>query len=150
MAERSSKQLKLKYDFKLNNGGYEESYPHKYDKKSGDCVVRAIAISTEQSYKTVMFDLCEMAVGLGSMPNSSKVYIPYLESKGFKEHKLPKSTRMDSDLIPRDRWVICYVASHLTSVKGNELHDTWDCSWTYSYKNDKPINKIVTRLFYKD
>ena len=48
---------------------------------------------------------------------------------------------MDSDLIPRDKYVICYVAKHLACIKGLDLFDTWDCSWTYAYKDNKPISK---------
>lgn len=142
--------MKKRYELHKTNGNWEESYPNQKYKKQGDCVVRAIAIATEQPYKTVLSDLCAKGIDVGSMPNSPQAFVPYLEELGFKEHKLPKSTRMDSDLIPRDRYVVCYVAKHLACIKGFDLFDTWDCSWTYAYKDNKPISKIVTRIYYKD
>ena len=146
----NSQTLKMKYEFVKSNGSWEQSYPDLGKYKNGsDCVIRAVQHVTEQPYKKVLSDLCARGVEIGRMPNAHETYRPYLASLGFKEVKLPKGTRMCSDLIPRDRWVLCYVAGHLTAVFGHKLYDTWDCSWTYAYKNGKPINKIVTRIYYK-
>ena len=148
--KQKSKVMKVKYNFIKTTGGWEESYPNlKRDSRSGDCVIRAIAIATQKPFKTVMRELCDVAVEFGMMPNNEDLYIIYLERLGFKEYKLPRSTRMDSDLIPRDRFVICAQRGHLVTVKGFDLYDFWDSSWNYAMKDGKPISRIVFRLYYK-
>ncbi len=148
--KQSSKVMKVKYNFHKTTGGYEESYPHlKRDKRAGDCVIRAIAVATQKPFKTVMRELCDVAVEFGIIPNEEDLYKIYLERLGFKEYKLPKSTRMDSDLIPRDRFVICAQRGHLVTIKGFDLFDFWNSSWNYGYKDGKPTSRVVFRLYYK-
>ena len=54
--------MKIRYKLNNTNGNWEESYPNTKYKKQGDCVVRAISIATEQSYKKVLSDLCTKAI----------------------------------------------------------------------------------------
>jgi len=128
--------------FIKNDGGREKDYPNCNLKKhqTGDCVIRAISIALEKPYKEVLIDLCDLAIELGYMPNSHKVYREYLKEKGWKETKFGKSmVRINSTKIPKNEWVICYIRKHLTAIKGNELHDIWNCS-------SKRVFRIYTKI----
>ena len=132
-----------------NDGGRKKDYPNSKG-KVGDCVVRAISICLEKSYKKVLSDLCEKAIEVGQMPNSHDVYREYLKDNGWEEIKFGKKiVRISSTHIPKDEWVICYMSNHLTAIKGNELHDIWNCGFTYNPQGKK-VDKRVFRIYRKN
>ena len=102
--------------------------------KTGDCVVRAIAYSLEQTWDETYHDLCELGFKMKRMPNDKQVYEKYLELKGWVKQKQPR-TVLNSNLTilefieyQLERKAIISVANHLTCVDNFELIDTWDCS----------------------
>ena len=55
--------------------------------KTGDCVVRGIAVGTQQTWEQVYDDLVNIGRKKCRMPNEEIVYSKYLKDKGFQEMK---------------------------------------------------------------
>ena len=124
--------------------------------KAGDCVIRAIAVATEQTWNKVYADLCKIGFKMKRMPNEKAVYEKYLNNLGWIKHKQPRATTYADgrkqgslkytvdELCTELTWnkhiggysnkIIVSVANHLTclewdNVKGFEITDTWDCGY---------------------
>lgn len=54
-----------------------------------DCTVRAISIATNQSWRKVHRDLCDLSERMYDMPSSNVVWMKYLKDNGFKRYLLP-------------------------------------------------------------
>ena len=102
--------------------------------KTGDCVIRAIAYATQQSWDTVYKDLCEIGFKMKRMPEEKQVYEKYLDKLGWEKQKQPRTYFNDKytvdefceKLANKDVYVIT-VANHMTVVANKEIVDTWDC-----------------------
>lgn len=110
--------------------------------KVGDCVIRAIAYATDQTWERVFDDLCAIARKKCRMPNDDKVYAEYLKKLGWEQMKQPRKQDNTKFTVQEfvDEYVydcedsnrnnarhICRVAHHLTCVSYAELYDTWNC-----------------------
>lgn len=60
------------------------------DKRTSDCVLRAIATATGKTWDEVLDDLVTVAHETKLMPNDPKCYDKYLESLGFEKQKQPR------------------------------------------------------------
>ena len=60
------------------------------DKKTGDCVIRAISTATGKSWDDVLDELTEVAHTVKSVPNNKECYEVYLEKNGFIRCKQPR------------------------------------------------------------
>lgn len=133
-------------EFKYNDGGRS-----KYFKgNAGDCVVRAIAISTGKDYKEVYDELSSRSKDYagsswsraakrmkksGSSPRNGvikNVYEPYLKELGFKWKPCMGigtgiTVHVRQDELPSGT-IILRLSRHLTCVKDGVLNDTYDCS----------------------
>ena len=115
---------------------------HFYDanpkgKITGDCVIRAIALATDQSWDKVLTDLFQLSLKYKQTMGRPEIYDRYLKSLGFvKPPMLRKSDRsrytgeefcqLD---ICSDQTVIIHIGSHhLSCVHKGRIWDTWDCS----------------------
>lgn len=103
------------------------------EKKTGDCVVRAITLATTKSWEEVLTDLFNIAIEEKEMLNSKKCYEKLLENYGFIKYKQPRfsdrtkyQVRELADALPKSEIVIS-VANHMTYVSKGTLYDTWDC-----------------------
>ena len=124
--------------YKFSDGGKKATFP-KTSLRSGDCVIRAITLATEQSYKKTWDEILDLSKELGDLPNSDKVATGYLNSLGWTEIKYPKAqlTRINSDSLKDDRdalkkmpnasdWVIYHIRKHWVACKDDTLFDIWD------------------------
>ena len=116
--------------FIKNHGGRENYYPTKLKKdRTGDCVVRAIAIATEQDYLVVRDDLFEVAKKQGRMPNDKNVWGTYLVDLGWVR-RTPMKNRHNRKYklgnIKIDK-AIFKTSKHLAAIIDGNLNDTWDC-----------------------
>lgn len=108
-------------------------------KKACDCVVRAIAYATEQSWSKVYKDLCDIGLELYDVPTSKKVYQKYLEVLGFEKMPMPKKQSGPTyerykvndfaETFPKDYVYVISVAHHLTVVSYGDIVDTWNCGY---------------------
>lgn len=100
--------------------------------RAGDCVVRALAAATGDSWETVLTDLTEIALKIKMMPNDKKTYAKYLEVKGWEKQKQPK--KLDGTKYTGDEFVklvndtvIAHIGGHhIVCIKDHKVLDTWD------------------------
>lgn len=104
-------------------------------KKTGDCVIRALAYALDKPWTEVYKDLVEIGLKYAIMPNNKDCYTKYLEKLGYKKQKMPKkynnkryTIREFADELSVNHKYIISVANHLTVLDYNTLVDTWDCS----------------------
>lgn len=62
------------------------------DRRSGDCVLRAISTATDKSWDEVLDDLVKYAHKHKEMPDDPKCYSKYLEDLGFTKMKQPRKS----------------------------------------------------------
>lgn len=103
-------------------------------KKTGDCVVRAISVATNQEYEKVMRDLFELGLSKGFIFNDQRTYEKYLESLGWIKHKQPRHANNKwyevhevEELINDFQTAIVSMHGHLSVVVAGTLVDTGDC-----------------------
>jgi len=119
--------------FVNNDGGRSKYFPSKLKKdQAGDCVFRAIATALDKDYKEVWTDLFDLGYAIGQLPNCAKTYEKYLKDHGFIKQKTMKNRRGRKYKVNKAPWkkdviYVVHTTSHLTCVKGGDLHDTWNC-----------------------
>ena len=102
-------------------------------KKTGDCVVRALATALGRDYMTVYRQLFELSCKTGYIVNDKHVEEKFMSQNGFVKHKQPKKPNgkkyliAEIDKLCKDRVVVISCAHHLTAVIDGVLIDSWDC-----------------------
>ena len=105
--------------------------PNPLGKQTSDCVVRAIAIATEQSWKRTYRELCDLGEIEAELPNANSVWGLYLRNKGAKQFLLPEScptcvtVRAFCEKYPTGVYVIG-TGSHAVAVIDGDYYDAWD------------------------
>lgn len=105
------------------------------NKKTGDCVVRALASASGKDYKVVAKELFDLWMKYGYVFNDKHTYERWLEQNGFVKYKQPRHTDgtkylvgdIDSLVDIKRKNVVISMAHHLTSVVKGTLNDIWDC-----------------------
>ena len=103
------------------------------NKKTSDCVVRALAIATQKPYTQVLDELVEICKKTGYFINDKKCYEKYLKDNNFVKMRQPrkkdntKYTIYEIDTIIGDSVAVVSCANHLTIVSNKMLLDLWDC-----------------------
>ena len=118
---------------------YIEYNMNPKNKKTGDCVIRAIGFATNKEWGNVYRDLAELGIKKGLMINDTKNWRAYLKDLGYETQKMPRklnnkrySLEEFCDKIAEDnKTYIVKIASHLTVVKDKNLYDIWNCSRKY-------------------
>jgi hypothetical protein len=137
--------------FRYNDGGRAAA---GYKGEAGDCVTRAIAIATGQSYRDVYETLAhyleryailhrdrtakDIARGggrRGTTPRngiSPKIYGPYLKELGWTWTPTMRigsgcKVHLRADELPGGRLIV-HVSKHIVAVLNGVIHDTRDCS----------------------
>ena len=120
--------------YETNNGRICKSF-------KGDCVIRSISLATDQSYEQTFTELMELGLEMGAYPNHDKVWVKYLESKGFVKNKPP---RVNGKMIKLRDWdgapdvAVVRNSGHLTAIVDGIVHDDWDCRY-------RPVNSYWTK-----
>ena len=113
---------------------YLEKNVNPKNRKTTDCVIRALTVATGEDYYTVLKDLYELQVATGYDPTEKRIIDRYMERQGWTKHKQPR--RPDGKkylvgeidlLIDEGDVAVVSLAGHLTAVKDDHLIDTWDC-----------------------
>ena len=105
--------------------------PNPGGRQTGDCVVRAIAIATGQSWRRTYRDLCRIGEIEGDMPNSNMVCSMYLRQKGAKQFLLPETcpqcitVRAFCERYPDGVYVIG-TGDHCVACIDGDYYDSWD------------------------
>ena len=105
--------------------------PNPLGKQTGDCVVRAIAIATGQSWRDTYRELCKVGEIECDMPSSNFVWGVYLRRRGAKQFLLPEScpscitVRAFAQRYPEGVYVIGTGDHAVTVIDGN-WYDSWN------------------------
>ena len=105
--------------------------PNPLGKVTGDCVVRAIAVATAQSWRRVYRDLCELGETECELPNTNNVWGMYLSRMGMEQFLLPEScpkcvtVRAFCKRFPTGTYVIG-TGGHAVTVIDGDYYDSWD------------------------
>lgn len=105
--------------------------PNPLGKQTSDCVVRAIAIATDASWRRVYRDLCDLGDVECEMPTTNVVWGIHLNELGGRQFLLPKScpqcitVRAFCERYPTGVYVIG-TGSHAVCVIDGDYYDSWD------------------------
>ena len=105
--------------------------PNPLGKQTSDCVVRAIAVATQQGWHPVYRDLCELGEIECELPNSNHVWALYLNEHGFRQFLLPEAcpkcitVRAFCEKYPDGVYVIG-TGSHAVAIIDGDYYDSWD------------------------
>lgn len=108
-------------------------------KRTGDCVVRAIAFATGQSWDATFWDLCDKGFLRGEMPSWNSTWWDLLKDKGFKRYVIPDSCPSCYTVAdfcreyPEGKYVLFIPhssggAGHVVAVEDGNIYDTWNSS----------------------
>lgn len=101
-----------------------------YKNRTGDCVVRSIALALGQDYRKTWLDLFELGTKLGEMPNTVKVYTRYLKDRGYVKMRPQRCENGHLQQIIHYRGGACLMRTrnHLTYIdRDGDICDSWDC-----------------------
>jgi hypothetical protein len=110
---------------------WKYSNPNPCRQEEPDCVVRAIAIATDQPWDAVHLDLCILSNIKCTMPSVNWLWGLYLKQHGFEKHSLPDTcpecttVREFTKMYPRGTYVVC-TGSHAVCVDSGDYIDAWD------------------------
>lgn len=107
------------------------------NKKTGDCVIRAIATATNSSWEYVYIKLAELGIRKGLIINDSNNWQKYLEILGYEKQKMPRRSdrtrytleEFATEIAEENKIYLVRLAGHLTVIKNKNLIDTWNCSY---------------------
>ena len=102
--------------------------PNPSGKRTGDCVIRAIAKATGQDWERAYTNLCVEGYTLYDFPSSNRVWGSYLQSRGFEKIQLP-NTCPD-----------CYTVKQFCEDNPNMLNDAT------SAKEKDAIHQCIEKL----
>lgn len=117
--------------------GFVRKNNNPKNKKTADCVIRAVSTSTKTSYEDVRDGLFEIMKKTGYEMTTKNVYERYLKMLGWVKMKQPKKPdgtkflvgEIDSLVNTNKRNVIISLANHLTAVEDGVLVDLRDCRY---------------------
>lgn len=105
--------------------------PNPLGKTTGDCVVRAIAIATDQSWRKTYRQLCDLGEIHADMPSSNYIWGTYLRQRGARQFLLPEScpecitVRAFCERYPEGVYVIG-TGDHAVTVIDGDWYDSWN------------------------
>ena len=118
--------------------------PNPNGSRTGDCVIRAIAAVTGQTWDTTYTAVALQGYALADMPSANHVWRAYLKSRGFSRAIIPDTcpdcyTVNDfADEHPKGAFVLG-TGNHAVAVVDGTVLDTWDSR-----------NEIPIYYFYKE
>ena len=105
--------------------------PNPLGKMTGDCVVRAIAIATDQSWRKTYHRLCDIGDKHADMPSANMVWGLDLKDRGARQFLLPENcpecitVRAFCERYPEGIYVIG-TGDHAVAVIDGDYYDSWD------------------------
>ncbi len=102
------------------------------NKKTSDCVCRAISTALNQDYKQTMMELVELSLKTGYEYTDKRCYGKYLELKGWCQNAQPrkadntKYTGKEFVKIFKDICIAHIGSHHIVCIKEGKIWDIWD------------------------
>lgn len=105
--------------------------PNPARKLVGDCVIRAIAKTTNKLWEDVYLEIGMLGFLMHDMPSSNAVWGTYLLNNGFKRYVIPDtcpdcySVRQFCADNPQLTGILA-TGTHVIAVSHGDYFDTWD------------------------
>ena len=110
---------------------YYNNNPHS--RRTEDCVIRAIASGTGDSWEGALMKLTKHMIKTGYMLNTPSLYGDYLQMIGWKHQDQPKYKNHKEmkikDFIKKfhGKAVIHVGSNHVSYISDGKLWDIWNC-----------------------
>jgi len=110
---------------------YKNENPAK--KETTDCVIRALATATGESWDNVYKELFEIGFSMKVALTSDEAWKEFLNKRGWVRNKISnkkgskRPTVLGFTKEHKQGSYILQVANHLTVCKDGIYYDTWDC-----------------------
>ena len=143
MANKKTTEIK---QLNLTTFRYYNCNPH--NKRTDDCVIRAIAAGTGDSWEKTLKNLTAYMIKHGHMLNTPELYGQYLKDQGWVKQKQPvksngQKMRINEFLKKFKGCAIAHAGTgHVTYLAEGKVYDIWDTSeqiignyWTYEGDN---------------
>lgn len=101
------------------------------NKRTGDCVVRAISVTQDQEWDDVYLGIVLKGYEMKEMPSENAVWGHYLHDKGYSRHIIPDkcpNCYTIKDFVkdhPNGTYVLG-TGKHAVACKNGAYYDTWD------------------------
>lgn len=100
-----------------------------YNKRTGDCVIRATALALDTDWHTASDLLYKQARSCGCEMSCLGCYSALFRRMGFEQIEFYFSATVDEVLQQhKDSVMLIRIKGHLTCGKYGKLYDIWDCS----------------------
>lgn len=103
------------------------------NKRTCDCVIRAISTITEKSWEETLLNITQFAIKYCQMVNDPKLYEKYLQSLGFVKHSQPrkydntKYTGTEFCKTFRPKACVAHIGgNHIVAIKDGKIYDIWN------------------------
>lgn len=106
------------------------------NRKTTDCVIRAISLVLEQSWESTIREITELGISLGLVFTDTKCIDKYLCLKGLKKYPQPKNAynkkctgkEFCRDSRSNGRIVANIGTGHVVAIINGKIFDTWNSS----------------------
>lgn len=107
------------------------------NKKTGDCVVRAVCTALNEDWVDTYKGMLDVAIRTGYAISSKDNYQRYLLEKGYDMQKQPRKPNnkkytveeFANEIAKSNTTYILNIANHVTVIINNNLYDLWNCRY---------------------
>lgn len=110
---------------------YKYYNPNPKNRLVDDCVIRAIALLTDQTWDNTYIGITMAGFDEKDMPSSGRAFSKYLSDIGFKRYIIPNTcpncytVRDFCSDNPKGNYLLV-TDKHVIGVKDGNYYDTWD------------------------
>lgn len=108
------------------------------DNRSGDCVIRAIAYATKETWEDTYRNLAEFGIKQGRILNEKQCYSKYLKKLGWNKQKAIRDQNNKritinelAKTLPEGVYIV-HTKRHLTIIDNGQVVDNWDTRFELS------------------
>lgn len=112
---------------------YIEYSINPYNRRVGDCAVRAIAKALDKSWEDAYIALCAEGLNQADMPSANNVWGSLLRKNGFRQYVVPNicpdcvTVSQFAKEHPEGTYVVA-TPNHVVCIENSDWFDTWDSS----------------------
>ena len=112
---------------------FVEYNPNPYNRRVGDCAVRAVAKALNEDWDTAFTRLIISAYEMGDMPSSDSVWGATLRKNGFRRETIPNdcpncyTVAEFAEAHPTGTYVLA-LGGHVVTIDQGNVYDAFDSS----------------------